>query len=154
MLIIVVDAYQMWDVSYWWYMVDILRVLVEISCIYWWWCYDHRWWLWCFHTHMIWREWFCVTTWRYDIWLVDSWKVMIRLFLLRKRCKLILMRSRGWVDIYMQHNLSHVDDNYIVISWELMIDIYRLLVWMLLTDAYGANHTWCMIVIDDYHGLV
>jgi len=20
-------------------------------------------------------------------------------------------------------------------------------------DAYGANHTWCMIVADDYHGL-
>ena len=29
---------------------------------------------------------------------------------------------------------------------------YRLL--MLLTDAYGADHIWCMIVADDYHGVV
>ena len=87
-------------------MVDILRALVERSCSSWWWCYDHRSWLCCFHIHMI---WFCVTSWRYDICLVDSWKVMIRLFLLRKRSKLILMRSRGWVDIYMQ--------TYFVTGW-------------------------------------
>jgi len=32
------------------------------------------------------------------------------------------------------------------------MDIYKLLVWMLLTDvADGADH---MIVVDDYHGLV
>ena len=24
----------------------------------------------------------------------------------------------------------------------------------LLTDAYGADHIWCMIVADDYHGLI
>jgi len=54
----------------------------------------------------------------------------------------------------MRHTLSQVDDIYIVISWELMMDIYRLLVWMLLTNAYGADHIWCMIVVDDYHGLV
>jgi len=35
-----------------------------------------------------------------------------------------------------------------------MMDIYRLLVWMLLTYAYGADHIWCMIVADDYNGLV
>ena len=134
-------------------MVDILRDLVERSFSSWWWCYGHRWWLWCFHMHMIWCEWFFVTFWRYDICLVDSWKVMIRLFLLRKQRKLILMRSRGWVDIYMRHTLSQVDDIYIVISWELMMDIYRLLVWMLLIDAYGADHIWCMIVANDYHGL-
>ena len=22
------------------------------------------------------------------------------------------------------------------------------------TDAYGVDHIWCMIVADDYHGLV
>ena len=36
----------------------------------------------------------------------------------------------------------------------LMIDIYRLLILMLLTDADGGDHIWCMIVADDYHGLV
>jgi len=35
-----------------------------------------------------------------------------------------------------------------------MMDIYRLLVSMVLIDAYGADHIWCMIVSDDYHGLV
>lgn len=54
----------------------------------------------------------------------------------------------------MRHNLSHFDDIYIAIYCELMMDIYRLLFWMLLTDAYGADHIWCMIVIDDYHGIV
>jgi len=54
----------------------------------------------------------------------------------------------------MSHTLSHLDDIYLVISWELKMDIYRLLVWMLLTDSYGADHIWCMIVDDDYHGLV
>ena len=77
-------------------------------------------------SHMIWCEWFCVTAWRYDKCWDDSWKVMIRLFLLRKRSKLILMRSRGWV--YMRHTLSQVDDIYIFISWELMMEIYMLLV--------------------------
>jgi len=24
---------------------------------------------------------------------------------------------------------------------------------MLLLDAYGADHIWCMIVANDYHGL-
>ena len=28
----------------------------------------------------------------------------------------------------------------------------RLLVQTLLTDAYGADHTLCMVVADDYHG--
>ena len=54
----------------------------------------------------------------------------------------------------MQHTWSQIDDIYIVISWELMMDIYRLLVWMLLTYAYGENHIWYMIIVDDYHGLV
>ena len=54
----------------------------------------------------------------------------------------------------MQHTLSQVDDIYIFIYWELMMDIYWLLDWMLLTNAYGADHIWCMIVADDYHGLV
>ena len=36
----------------------------------------------------------------------------------------------------------------------LMMDIYRLLILMLLTDTYGADHIWCIIVVDDYHGLV
>ena len=36
-------------------------------------------------------------------------------------------------------------------TW-LMMDIYRLLVWMLFTDVVdGTDH---MIVVDDYHGLV
>ena len=90
-------------------MVDILRGLVERSCSSWWWCYDYRWWLWCFHIHMIWSKWFCVTSWIYGICLVDSWKAMIRLLLLRKRSKLILMRSRWWVDIFMK--------TYFVIGW-------------------------------------
>ncbi len=34
----------------------------------------------------------------------------------------------------------------------LMMDIYRVLILMLLAD--GADHIWCMIVVDDYHGLV
>ena len=46
-----------------------------------------------------------------------------------------------------RHTLSQVDDIYIM-------DIYRLLVWMLLTDAYGADHTLCMIVDNDSHGLI
>jgi len=29
-----------------------------------------------------------------------------------------------------------------------------LLVWMVLIDTYGADHTFCMIVDDDYHDLV
>ena len=36
----------------------------------------------------------------------------------------------------------------------LMMDIYRLLILMLLKDVDGANHIWCMIVANDYHGLV
>ena len=36
----------------------------------------------------------------------------------------------------------------------LMMDIYRLLILMLLTEADGADHIWCMIVVDDYHGFV
>ena len=40
----------------------------------------------------------------------------------------------------------------LMIFSKLMMDIYRLLVWMLLTDvADGADH---MIVADEYHGLV
>ena len=103
-------------------------------------------------SHMIWFEWFYVTAWRYDISWVDSWKVMIRLFLLRKQSKLILMRSIGWVDIYMQ--------TCIVIGW-----------WYLHCHILGTNdwHTqvssldvvdrclWSrsyMVYTDDYHGLV
>ena len=29
---------------------------------------------------------------------------------------------------------------------------YRLM--MLMKDDYGVDHMWCMIVADDYHGLV
>jgi len=54
----------------------------------------------------------------------------------------------------MRHTLSQVDDIYIVISSRIMINIYRLLVLMVLTDAYVADHIWCMIAADDYHGLV
>jgi len=36
----------------------------------------------------------------------------------------------------------------------LMMDIYRPLIFMLLIDADGGDHIWCMIVADDYHGLV
>jgi len=36
----------------------------------------------------------------------------------------------------------------------LMINIYMLLILMLLTYADGVDHIWCMIVYDDYHGLV
>ena len=49
--------------------------------------------------------------------------------------------SKGWVDIYMQTYL--VDDLYT-----------NGHIQMLLTDAYGADHTLCMIVADDYHGLI
>jgi len=35
-----------------------------------------------------------------------------------------------------------------------LMDIYKLLIWMLLIDAFGVDHTLCMIVSDDYHGLI
>jgi len=54
----------------------------------------------------------------------------------------------------MQHTLSQVDDIYFVISLDMMMDIYRLQVWMSLTDAYGVDHIWCTIVAAEYHGLV
>ena len=34
-----------------------------------------------------------------------------------------------------------------------MVEMYRLMFLVLLTDAYGANHMWCMIVTNDYHSL-
>ena len=41
---------------------------------------------------------------------------------------------------------------WLMIFWELLMGIYRLLVWMLLTDATdGVDH---MIIADDYHGIV
>lgn len=35
-----------------------------------------------------------------------------------------------------------------------LMEIYKLLVWMVLADTYGVDHTLCMIIIDEYHGLV
>jgi len=34
------------------------------------------------------------------------------------------------------------------------MDMYKLLVWMLLIDAYGVDHAWCMIVTDNYMALL
>jgi len=34
------------------------------------------------------------------------------------------------------------------------MEMYRLLFLVLLTNSYGADHMWCMIVIDDYHRII
>jgi len=49
----------------------------------------------------------------------------------------------------MFHIRSQVDD----FEATLIMDIYRLLFLMVLSYAHGTHHIWCMIVVDDYHGL-
>ena len=74
-----------------------------------------------FHIQMIWCEWFCATAWRYDIF----WGNKESLSWWNQDDELISI---------CRHTLSQDDDIYTVISWELMMNVYRLLVWMLLIE--------------------
>ena len=58
---------------------------------------------------------------------------------------------RSW---YMKMLILLDPHSFLIQVTLLMMDIYRLLILMLLTDTDGGDHIWCMIVVDDYHGLV
>ena len=47
-----------------------------------------------------------------------------------------------------------VGDGAYVAKWYILLVDQRNGIAGLDADAYGADHTWCMIVIDNYHGLV
>lgn len=52
----------------------------------------------------------------------------------------------------MRMRLNDISGYLLLVGQENGIASYKLL--MLLTYAYGADHIWCMIFVDDYHGLV
>jgi len=128
---IVLGSHMDEDCYYWWYQ-EILTKYLELKV-----CWIHSAMLdtWMITQSCIVGDMMMISSYLYDD-IIHSWKFMI----------MFKINRMSW------YLYASIPCHRLMIST--VMDIYRSLVWMLLTDAYGGDHTLCMIVADDYHSLV
>lgn len=138
----------------WWY-VEVILALISG----WWWCLDNYYW------HMQWSD-LTVSNWhrfRGRICYAYNNSLLSLCFSLEYFGTQWCLRNDAsyyaadigclwWNLRWYLYFLSHIV--FLIQMTLLMMDIYRFLFLMLLTDAYGVDHIWCMIVADNYHGIV
>jgi len=101
--------------------------------------------------------------------LINAWKYMLlcfdehglRLFLLRERAIWPWWGQDDELitDLYGKYYVSYLVTgwwctSYIALSCKLMMKMCMLWFMLLLTNDYRVDPIWCMIVVDDYHGLI